>query len=183
MKYPRASFALKTFLTFLYLSNSIVSSAQQSPITPAGKSIFWQKVQIGGGLALSIGSGFTDITVAPSAIYNFNKYVAAGVGLQGTYSSSKNYYTSAIYGASLVGLFNPIEQVQLSVEIEQSRVNNDYQIVDHSNLKDNFWNTGLFFGAGYRTGNVTIGGRYNVLYNKNDYVYGDAFMPFVRVYF
>jgi hypothetical protein len=41
----------------------------------------------------------------------------------------------------------------------------------------------LFLGAGYNTGNVVLGVRYNVLFNENDYVYSDAFMPFIRVYF
>jgi hypothetical protein len=54
---------------------------------------------------------------------------------------------------------------------------------ENINLKENFWNTGLFLGAGYRTQNVTIGARYNVLFDKDRNVYGDAFMPFVRVYF
>jgi hypothetical protein len=32
----------------------------------------------------------------------------------------------------------------------------------------NYWNTGLFVGAGYRSGNATIGARYNVLTDKNN---------------
>jgi hypothetical protein len=39
------------------------------------KSDFWDHVQFGGGFGLSTGSGFTDVTVAPSAIYNFNSYI------------------------------------------------------------------------------------------------------------
>jgi hypothetical protein len=31
--------------------------------------------------------------------------------------------------------------------------------------------------------NVTIGARYNVLFDKDKNVYGEAFMPFVRVFF
>jgi hypothetical protein len=37
-----------------------------------------ENVQFGGGIGLGFGSGFTDISVAPSAIYNFNEYVALG---------------------------------------------------------------------------------------------------------
>ena len=152
-------------------------------VIPEKKNEFWKHVQFGGGIGLSIGSGYTDITLAPIGVYNFNKYVSAGVGLQGSYVSSRNFYKAALYGGSVIGLFNPIEQVQLSVELEQVRVNRTIEEIEGPNIKDDFWNTGLFLGAGFRTGNVIVGVRYNVLYTKNDYVYSDAFMPFVRVYF
>jgi long-subunit fatty acid transport protein len=141
---------------------------------------FWRNVQFGGGLGLSVGNNFTNITVAPSAIYNLNQYVSLGMGLQYSYLKQKNLFTSNMYGGSLIGLVNPIREVQLSVELEQLRVNVNY---DDTNFKDNFWNTGLFLGAGYRMENVTIGARYNVLFDKDRNVYGDAFMPFVRVFF
>jgi len=147
------------------------------------KSEFWDHVQFGGGLGLSIGSGFTDVTVAPSAIYNFNRYIAMGVGLQGSFVSQKNYYSSAIYGANFITLFNPIEQAQISLELEQVRVNSTFQTIGGPNIKDNFWNTGLFVGAGYRMDNVTVGVRYNLLFDKDKSVYSDALMPFIRVYF
>jgi hypothetical protein len=79
----------------------------------------------------------------------------------------------------LIGLINPIEQIQLSAELEQLRVNATYS----DNFKDNFWNTALFIGAGYRTNNVTIGVRYNVLFKESNNVYNEAFMPFLRVFF
>ena len=138
-----------------------------------------QRIHYGGTLGLSIGSGFTNIIVAPSVIYDVNQYFSAGAGVQGSYVSWKNNFESYIYGASLIGLFNPIEQVQLSAELEQLRVNTTYE----NNFKDNFWNTALFVGAGYRTNNVTLGVRYNVLFKERNNVYNEAFMPFIRVYF
>lgn len=165
--------------SFLLFSASLLA---QSTINsqPTSRSDFWQHVHFGGGLGLNLGSGFTDVTVAPSAIYNLNSYVSLGVGIQGSYARVKNNYESYIYGGSLIGLFNPVEQIQISAELEQLRVNRSFT---SSTLKDNFWNTALFLGAGYRTENVTIGVRYNLLYNKNDFVYSDAFMPFIRIYF
>lgn len=171
---------LKFLLIIIALGLSTNAVAQQQ--NPTSNSSFWKNVRFGGGLGLSIGSGYTNISLAPSAIYDFNKYFSAGVALQGNLTSSKNFYNSLNYGGSLITLFNPIEEVQLSVELEQLRVNNVYKYVG-ANYKDNFWNTGLFLGGGYRTGNVTIGARYNVLFNKNKNVYNEAFMPFVRVYF
>lgn len=147
---------------------------------------FWDNVQFGGGFGISAGSEYTDISIAPSAIYNFNQYFAAGVGLQGSYikvKSNRVYndgYKSYIYGGSLIGLFTPIEQIQLSAELEELRVNQEFTQIDYSH---NFWNTALYLGLGYHTEDVTIGVRYNVLFDEEDYAYSEAFMPFIRVYF
>lgn len=171
----------KAVISFVFSFFSLVSFAQEQTATPKVKSDFWKKVQFGGGIGLSIGSGYTDIALAPSAIYNFNRYVAFGLGTQYAYVNQKNYYTSHLYGGSIIGLFNPIEEIQLSAELEQLRVNVDFE--GSNGYSQDFWNTGLFLGVGYRTGNVTLGVRFNVLYDTNDNVYSEAFMPFIRVYF
>jgi len=167
-------------VTVLLFSNGVF--AQGKTFAPNSQNEFWKNVQIGGGIGLGFGSGYTNITLAPSAIYNINSTISAGLGLQVGYAKEKNHYTSTVYGASVIGLVNPIPEIQLSVEIEEINASTDYQL-DGGNLSTNYWNTGLYLGAGYRTGNVTIGGRYDVLYNANKSIYSDAFMPFVRVYF
>jgi len=150
---------------------------------------FRDRVQIGGGLGVGFGSGYSDVTIAPSAIYNFNDYFSAGVGLNGTYVRYRNYnvsiaeYRSYLYGGSIIGLFHPIREIQISAELEQLRVNTRLQTHTSGIIRDNFWNTALFVGAGYRAQNVTIGLRYNVLHNPDKTVYADALTPFVRVYF
>ncbi|WP_237421201.1 hypothetical protein [Flavobacterium sp. Sd200] len=150
---------------------------------------FWDKVRFGGGIGAAFGSGYTDVAIAPGAIYQFNNYVALGLGVQGSYVRQRDYYESFMYGGSAIVLLNPIPQVQLSAELEQLRVNLnvDERFEDrypYLNFRDrDFWNTALFVGAGYQMQNVTIGLRYNVLYNKKDMVYSDALMPFIRVYF
>lgn len=169
------------FSLFLFIAPNTIL-AQEKTLPKAKTNDFWNHVQFGGGFGLGIGNDFTNITVAPSAIYNFNEHFALGTGLQYSYLKQKRYYTSNVVGGSLIGLYNPIEEVQLSLEVEQVNVSNTYKDLG-GNLKDNFWNTGLFIGAGYRSGNVTIGARYNLLFDENIDLYGEAFMPFVRVYF
>ncbi len=142
---------------------------------------FWEKVQFGGGLGISFGNGNFSGTISPSAIYNFNDYFAMGPSLIFSYQSSE-FFESTLYGGSWITLFNPIREIQLSAEVEQLRVNQEVEFIDGT-FKDNFWNTALFVGAGYRSGPITIGLRYNVLYNDNDRVYATAWNPFVRVYF
>ena len=170
----------KITLIFSSLFSSGFLLAQQQPTSPQTKSDFWRNVQFGGGVGLSFGSGYNEISLAPSAIYNFNQYVALGLGAQYKYIKQKNYYASNLYGASIIGFFNPIQEIQLSAELEELRVN--VNLIGSDSSSQNYWNTGLFLGAGYRAGNVTIGARYNVLSDNNN-VYGNAFMPFVRVYF
>lgn len=143
---------------------------------------FWSRVRFGGSIGAAFGTGYTDVMIAPGALYEINEYVGVGVGLQGSYVKQRNYFSSWLYGGSVITVVNPLPQVQLSAELEQLRVNLD---VDESqgNFDRNFWNTALFLGIGYRTNNVTVGLRYNVLFKERELVYNDALMPFVRVYF
>lgn len=172
-----------------------ISTIQAQGVAPKAKSEFWQHVQFGGGLGLNFGSNYTNISVAPGAIYNINEYFSIGLGAQYTYIDQKArvlgsnqtlQFTSNLYGGSVIALFNPIQAIQLSAEVEQLRVNTERKVVTNAiveTLNDDFWNTALFLGAGYRTGSVTIGARYNLLFDKNKNVYSEPFMPFVRVYF
>ena len=173
-------FFKKIFVIILFLL-TIFNNYSQTTMPSNSKSDFWQKVQFGGGLGLSFGN-FTNVTVSPSAIYHVNDMFSVGTGLQFAYVAAKDSYSSTMYGGSIITLFNPSESIQLSAEIEQLQVNRTFTSVT-PNIKDNFWNTALFAGAGYRAGNVTIGGRYNLLFNKDKNIYGTAFMPFVRVFF
>lgn len=183
---------LNFFLFILFFLSINFSLIAQETYNPQKKYEFTKKWRFGGGLGLGFGSGYTDIMIAPSAIYQINEYFAAGVGLQGSYINSKNrgyyysdikQYQSWIYGGSLIALANPIPLLQLSAELEQLRVNTTYTYRDGDRWDNNFWNTALFLGIGYHNGPVTIGIRYNVLYKEKDMVYGSAYMPFVRIYF
>lgn len=180
MKKSATKTVSKSILAILSLLFCCGLFAQEQTNMPTQQNDFWRKVQYGGGIGMNFGSGYTDIAISPSAIYNINSIFAVGTALQFGYVSAKNDYTSFLYGASLIGLINPVPQVQLSVELEEIYVNTDYKYYD---VSDSFWNTALYLGAGYRTGNITVGIRYDVLFNKNRSYYSDAFMPFVRVYF
>nr|WP_294934066.1 hypothetical protein [uncultured Flavobacterium sp.] len=173
---------LTILLSSLLFLTGCPSLKAQDTIVSHQKSDFWRNVQFGGGLGLSVGNNYTDIMVAPSGIYNLNEYVSVGLGMQYAFVKQKDLFQSHIYGPSLIGLFNPIPEAQLSVELEELRVNNTYTQFS-PDIKDNFWNTSLFLGAGYRAQNVTIGIRYNILYREANNVYNQAWLPFVRVYF
>ncbi len=168
------------YLLILLIVN--VSVAQISSKPYGFQSKFWNHVQFGGGIGLSIGSGYSDVMLAPVAIYKFNNYIGTGVGFLGSYASSKDRYTSLIYGPSALIVVNPVEMVQLSVEVEELKINTTYETTLNS-YSTSFWNTGLYVGAGYRTENVVLGARYNLLFDKSKNIYNDALTPFIRIYF
>ncbi|GAA3645714.1 hypothetical protein GCM10022397_33280 [Flavivirga jejuensis] len=145
-------------------------------------SYFWSHVRFGGGIGLNFSNNFFSGTLAPSAIYEFDKPFALGLGLNGTFDNQKGVYKSTILGGSLLGLFNVIDEIQLSAEFEQLNVNRRYNF--NLNIpNENYWSPALFLGAGYRNGNVTFGIRYDVLYDENKSIYIDPWVPFVRFYF
>lgn len=138
---------------------------------------FWDNVQFGGGLGIGFGSNSTVISVSPSAIYNFNRYIAAGLG--GSYLYAKqNDVRSNVYGASALALFNPIEQLQVSTELKELFVTQKWR-----DQKIRFDYPALYLGLAYRIGNFSAGFQYDVLYDKDNTIYASPFSPIVRFYF
>lgn len=177
-------FLMKTFHIRSLKISGLMFIVSMMPYAVTAQEIqnsFWNKVQFGGGLGISFGNGNFSGTIAPSAIYNFNEYVAMGPSLIFSYQQN-DFFKSTLYGGSWITLFNPIPAIQLSAEVEQLRVHQEIEFITTTE-HDNFWNTALFAGVGYRAGPVTIGLRYNILYHDEDRVYASAWNPFVRVYF
>lgn len=168
---------MKEKIILIFLFTTTLTFSQQN-----NANTFWENVHFGGGIGLSFGDGFFSGTLAPSAIYEFNNQIGLGLGLNGTINNQKNFYKSTILGGSLIGLFNPINGIQLSAELEQLNVNRRYES-DLNLPDDNYWSPALFIGAGYRNGNVTFGIRYDLLYNNEKSIYADPWAPFVRFYF
>ena len=169
---------LKNIITILVIILNITFSIAQ--ISGTGND-FWKKVRFGGGIGLGFTNNGFNGSISPSAIYQFNQEFAAGTSLSFNYAKFNDDKFLA-YGGSILSLYNPIPQLQFSTEYEQLRVNKTL-INQTSNLEDNYWLPALFFGIGYSTYNVTFGVRYDVLYNERKSIYGNALMPFVRVYF
>lgn len=164
------------FIILLLLLFKIDATAQNQN-TP-----FWSNVRIGGGIGLSFGDGFFSGTLAPSAVYDFDENFSLGLGLNGTYNSSENFYTATIFGGSILALYNVIPQLQVSAEFEELFVNRNYEN-SQPFLDESYSTPALFLGAGFRQKNITFGVRYDALFNENKSIYASSFTPFVRVYF
>lgn len=168
----------KSLLLFLFVFCLMSLNAQID-----NRSNFWDNVRFGGGVGLNFGNGFFTGSLAPAAIYDFNPYVSAGVGLNGSYTKFQNDFSSTVFGANIIALFNPINQIQLSTEFEQLNVTQRFDNITGPDSKDNFWASALFVGIGFRTGNMAAGIRYDVLYDEDRSIYADPWMPFIRVWF
>jgi hypothetical protein len=161
-------------VTVLLLGGSFSVKAQS---TYSNSDEFWSKVRFGGGLGLSFGNDRVFIGVTPSAIYQANDFIAFGVGLNYTYSQTGDFKYNA-FGGSLIALANPVAALQISAEFEQLYVNETAPF-----FKDSYWLPALYLGVGYGAGPVTIGVRYDVLYDEQRSLYSTPWFPFVRVYF
>jgi len=170
----------KIFLSFVF--SFILYIFPTSTFAQNDKSEFWNHVRYGGGIGVSFSNEFFSGTLAPSAIYDLNSYFSFGVGLNGTYSSWKNNFKSTVIGGSVLGLFNPINEIQLSAEFEELHVSRKYDDA-FGFANDDYWYPALFLGAGFRSNNVTFGIRYDILYDETKSIYADPWMPFVRFYF
>jgi len=166
-------------LIFIFLLVIFSQNSQAQDIEPS----FWSNVQYGGGLGISFGSNFFSGTLAPSAIYRFNNQFAMGLGLSFTYNTEKNFYESTIVGTSIQSFFNIIPEIQLSAEFEQLYVNRNWDERTTPYLDESYWYPGLYVGAGFQTGNVTMGVRFDVLYVENKSIYANPYNPFLRFYF
>jgi hypothetical protein len=164
-------------ISFFLLAGSLLCHSQNT----VQKSDFWNKVRFGGGIGLGFSNGGFNGNISPSAIYQFNEYIAAGLGVNVNFYKFNNQKFWA-YGPSAIVLANPIPQLQISGEFEQLRVNSSFQTIT-TTVENDFWSPALFLGLGYQTQFATVGIRYNVLHYNNASIYLNAWAPFVRVYF
>lgn len=174
----------KQFKNLVFISLLFVlggKNALYSQIRPLEKNNFFDQVRFGGSIGVGFGSDYFNINLAPKAIYDFNTYFSGGIGVLGAYSNGYNY-TAFVYGSSIIGLFRPVQGLQLSAEFEELYVQRDLEY-DGANITRKYWYPALFLGIGYSRGPVTVGVRYDVLYKEDKSIYGDAIMPFVSVYF
>lgn len=140
---------------------------------------FWDDVRFGGGLNVGFGNNFTTIAVSPSAIYDFNDNFSAGLSVSYLYNKNKINNTNAnVYGASVIALQNVLDSFQLSAEFEELYIN-----INNSVSENSYWNPALYLGAAYRTGGISLGLRYDILYNEDKSIYSSAVTPVFRIYF
>lgn len=178
---PHFSHLKTSYILILFFSFSSLLAQNEKNDLPSQENSFWNNVRYGGSLGLAFGNGNFTGSLAPSAIYDFNRFFSSGVVLNGAYTSG-DFYKATSLGGSVIGMFRPIKEIQLSTEYEQLNINRRYEY-DGGTFREQEWVPALFLGIGYNTGPVVTGVRYNVLHDDDKSFYGSAFMPFVSIYF
>lgn len=174
-------FKKNTLFCFIFLSLSTHSYVFAQTGIEQQESRFFDNVRFGGSLGASFSENVFSAFLAPKSIYDFNQMTSAGLGLAGSYTNADNY-TAHSFSGSIIGILRPIANIQLSSEFEENYVSRSWEL-EGANKKDSYWYPALFLGAGYTTGPVTVGIRYDVLYDDQKSIYGSALMPFISVYF
>lgn len=144
------------------------------------KKHFLENVSFGGGLGMGFGNGFFNVSLSPTAIYNFNSKIGIGLGYNLAINKRKKVANSVINGGSVIGLFNIIPQLQASTEFAQNHV---YASIKNktSFTETKYWVPSLLLGLGYNTSNIIFGFRYDALYNEKKSIYASPITPFIRI--
>lgn len=104
-----------------------------------------------------------------------------GAGLLFNYTGIKDLQKTTTIGANILGSYYAIPKLLTTIEFAEMHVNRNMLIND---TKDEFWDSALFVGAGYQiTPKISVGGKFNVLYDKEKSVYSSPFVPFVNISF
>jgi hypothetical protein len=160
---------MKKTILFLFLSFSLISFSQQ-------RNNFWENVQFGGGFSVGFGNQ-TTIGISPSAIYNFDNGFALGAGVNYLYSEI-NDFTTQVYGASLISLYQTNFGIQFSGEFDYNFAK---QQDPFGSINTNF--PALHLGIAYNQGRFAVGIRYDVLFDENKSIFASPISPIVRFYF
>ena len=163
-------------------------TTQQTIVKQYTKPTFQPRWSYGGNIGMSFWNGGTDIFLAPKAYYHLSPKFITGVGVTYIYSDGEyltnsigglkyiNYHSNS-FGGGISALYRPIPFLQFSAEYE------GLQTEWRGAYADSYWNNAIYLGASFITGNFSFGVRYDVLYDNDKSVYGDAWTPFIGFYF
>ncbi len=157
--------------------NDTISQTTPKYIRPAYQPTW----SFGGNIGFSFWNNGTDLLIAPKAYYNFSPKFIGGFGLSYNYSDyngTTTNYTYNSFGGSLLGLYRPIHFLQLSAEFLEL-----YTLRDYNNTSDTYWNSSLYLGISFVTGNFAFGFQYDVIYDVDKSPYSTAWTPVIGFYF
>jgi hypothetical protein len=111
---------LKKLFVLLVLAAAALAVQAQDEEQPEEKGFKKENLFFGGNFGLSFGN-YTLINVSPQVGYRFNRYFAAGTGVNFIYSSSKFFGYRENYGVAGLNVFArayPIEQAFVQLQPE-----------------------------------------------------------------
>ncbi len=167
----------KIVLVVFFFSYQLQAQIATDSIKPKEK-----KLKFGCGFGLNFVGG-TSLSLAPNLTYKVSEKISFGAGIQGSYNKIKNLQNTTTFGGNLLGFYTPIKNLQTQLEFAQLWVSTTTE-ANAIEVKDQYWDSALFVGAGYTIGQkVTIGAKYNFLYDEDKSVYSSPVIPFVNIVF
>ena len=144
---------------------------------------FSENLRFGGGFSMGFSNNYSTFSISPSIIYDFSDQFSSGVSFSYLYVKNKSTTqksTSNLYGGSILSFYKPISNIQISSEYERLKLDQKYVFDNDISA----WQDALYFGLEYVSGNIAIGLRYDVLYDKTkNFLYASALNPVFRIYF
>ena len=135
---------------------------------------------VGGNVALGLGSGNFSVGVGPYVGYSINKYIDAAVGLNYSYLSQRNYYTTqknrqSVIGPSAFVRLYPVKFLFAHAQYEYNFIK--YKQIYGNGIPDNVYKINVpsfLIGPGFASGRDAysksfyyISVLFDVLKNKN----------------
>lgn len=177
----RTVFKLAIVITIFISSASTYSQVTEVTVTDSTATTE-KPLKFGLGFGLNFVGG-TNIGLSPNLIYDVSDKLSIGAGLQGNYTSIKNLQKTITYGANVIGQYNPVPKLTTLLEFAQLKVNTTTENVT-GDIKRDYWDSALFVGAGLNiTPKISLGAKYNLLYDKDESVYTSPIIPFVNITF
>jgi long-subunit fatty acid transport protein len=150
---------------------SVIDSTGQKP-----------KLKFGVGFGMSFVGG-TNVSLAPTLSYPLSQKVSVAAGVQASYTSIKDLQNTFTFGGSVMTLYTPVKILSLLAEFTQLNVTTEKEVEDVTS-KDSYWDSALFLGGGINiTEKISVGAKYNLLYDEDESVYTSPVIPFVNITF
>jgi long-subunit fatty acid transport protein len=167
---------------FIFLTQPIQAQIQLDSLATVNKTDPTLKNRLKFGLGFGVNFvGGTNLSLSPNLTYPVTKSFSIGGGLQFNYAGLKNIQKTITYGANALIYYTPVRQLLTTLEFSELHVNQNLLI---ANTKNEFWESALFIGAGIQiTPKISLGAKYNVLYDKNKSVYSSPVVPFINISF
>jgi hypothetical protein len=176
---------MKNFFGLIFSFFIVLANAQISTSPTLDKDSKWT---IGGyagwGGSFGSGGGGTSVYLSPRVGYKLTENMETGLATNFTWSNSK-YYSATTFGVG------PFLNYYFARNFFLSGMFQEYFFTQKNkidNLKYSGDEAALYLGGGYmqKIGEhayMQIGGMYNVLYDKENSVFGSGFIPNVGVVF
>ncbi|MBZ5859270.1 hypothetical protein [Flavihumibacter profundi] len=158
-------------LLAVVVTGAFAQDSQGNQEEPVKKGFDKSRLFVGGSFGLAFGT-YTLINVSPQAGYMFNRYFAAGVGINAIYSSQKNSYgetwEQGVAGMNVFGRVYPIPQLFAQLQPEMNYIWGSYSYGGSKSSLNGTIIPSLLLGAGGiipmgRSGGFVIMAQYDLL--------------------